>query len=144
MSENDWRWGEFRRQADGTYSHQCGAGIARSGRLWISKHADGVTERQHSSLREATRYLYSHDPACWIHAPGFGSFQPSGRRLHPSGGLMLETGELEHGKVFTARTCERFPVEPQLQNRVPIQNSLTVFFQMAAQLFERHMERAGR
>ena len=112
MPRVDWPWGEFKRHPDGTYSHQCGAVISRSGRLWISKRADGATEQQHSSLREAARYLYSHDPACWAHAPGFGSFQPSGRRLNASGGLMLETGELDLGRVFRARTCERFPAEP--------------------------------
>jgi 5-methylcytosine-specific restriction endonuclease McrA len=111
MSDVHFRWGEFKRHPDGSHLHQCGAKVTRVGRNWISTQADGVTARPHASLRDATRYLYANDPSCWAHAPGFGSFEPMGRRLNPSGGFMIETSELELGTVFTARTCERFQIE---------------------------------
>jgi 5-methylcytosine-specific restriction endonuclease McrA len=112
VSEVKWRWGEFKRHLDGTHLHQCGAKVARDGRHWISTYADGVTEQRHSSLNAATKHLYSNDPNCWWQSPGFGSFMAFGRRLNPSGGLMVETGEHADAKAFTARTCERFRVEP--------------------------------
>ncbi len=110
MSEPEHRWGQFTRLSDGRYVHECGASVARVGRQWRSTTADGTSAVQHSSLREATAHLYSKDPDCWVHAPGFGGFQPAGRRLNPSGGLLVEVGELEQRLVLTARTSERFPV----------------------------------
>lgn len=110
MSEVERRWGEFTRLNNDRYMHECGASVVRSGKLWLSTTTDGLMTLKHRTLREATAHLYSNDPSCWAHAPGFGGFQPAGRRLIPSGGLMVEVGELERGLALTARTCERFPV----------------------------------